>query len=365
VDDQLAVTLAAAAGLAGGLVLLGRGLFDWRRGTHVAAIAPSQVESVAAGEATLVGTVEPGPITLVSPLQSRPCVYYRARVREERGDDRRTILAEERGVGFLLRDPTGVIPVLPRRARWECPVRWEDRTGWNGDEPAGLAPNAGPAIVPAVVDREQAIADLLTVRPAATDLPGEDEHGSLLGRGSASIGLDVGGRRRAYEERRIEPGDTVTVIGTVLPFGDVPDPVTADRWDPTAALDDPEVAASIAAARAAGMLADSPEEAWGNAAIPGFGIGRPTRLPELDPAANPAVVVTAGQEQAATGLAFDLPPGALVVGPAEGSSLLVAAGTPAALEAAHTTGFVVGISGAVLAVASAIVLALALEGRLG
>ncbi|MBP1705519.1 MAG: hypothetical protein H6Q36_1258, partial [Chloroflexi bacterium] len=348
----------------GGLVLLGRGLLDWRRGARVAAIAPSQVESVAAGEATLVGTVEPGPVTLVSPLQSRPCVYYRARVRERHGDDERTILAEERGVGFLLRDPTGTIPVLPRGARWDCPVSWQDETGWAGDEPPGLAPNAGPAIAPAVVDREQAIADLLTVRPTSAGLPADDG-GTLFGLGSVSIGLALGDRRRTYEERRIEPGATVTVIGAVLPFADVPDPVTADRWNPAAALDDPEVAASIAAARAAGTLAGSPEEAWGNAAIPGFGIGRPTRPPELEIGATPAALAPKSEEAAAARLAFDLDPGALVVGPAEGTSLIVAMGTPASIEAAHTAGFVIGIGGAVLAVASAAVLALLVDGRLG
>ena len=43
------------------------------------------------------------------------------------------------------------------------------------------------------------------------------------------------------------------------------------------------IAANIAEARAAGILLTDPEDAWGNAAIPGFGIGRPTRQPELDP----------------------------------------------------------------------------------
>lgn len=361
-DEPVAAALAATGGLAGGLALLGRGLVDWRRGARVAAIAPSQVESVAAGEASLVGTVEPGPIMLVSPLQSRPCVYYRAWVREDRGDEDHMVLAEERGVGFVLRDVTGTIPVLPRGARWVCPVRWEGKTGWAGDEPPGLAPNSGPAIQPSVVDRERAIAELLTVRPTAASLPGDDD---LPGLGLASSGMDLGTRRRTYEERRIEPGDTVTVIGAVLPFGDLPDPVTADRWDPVAALDDPEVAASVAAARAAGTLAGSPEEAWGNAAIPGFGIGRPTRPPELDPKATPPILASPAEAAAASPLAFDLPPGALVVGAAEGTPLVVAAGTPSAIEEAHTTGFVVGIGGAVLAVASAVVLALVVDGRLG
>jgi hypothetical protein len=363
VDEPLAIFLAAG-GVVAGLAPLGRGLIDWRRGTRVAAIAPSQVESVAAGEATIVGAVEAGPVTLVSPLQSRPCVYYRARVREHRGDDTHTVLAEERGVGFVLRDATGTIPVLPRGARWECPVSWQDETAWSGDEPPGLAPNAGAAIQPTVLDRERAIADLLTVHPAAAGLALDGDDGGLLGLGSGSVGLDFGNRRRTYEERRIEPGDTVTVIGTVMPFADVPDPITADRWNPGAALDDPEVAASLAAARASGTLADSPEEAWGNAAIPGFGIGRPTRQPELDPAATQPQLAGADAAPAAS-LAFDLPSGTLVFGSAEDMPLVVAVGTPAGIEAAHTTGFVIGIGGALLAVVSAAILALIVDGRLG
>jgi hypothetical protein len=149
----------------------------------------------------------------------------------------------------------------------------------------------------------------------------------------------------------------------VMPFTDVPDPITADRWDPTAVLDDPEVAASLAAARAAGTLADSPEEAWGNAAIPGFGIGRPTRQPELDPAATPLPLAAPGM--AAASLAFDLPPGALVFGPAEDVPLVVAVGTPSAIEEGHTIGFVIGIGGALLAVVSAAILAVLVDGRLG
>jgi hypothetical protein len=362
VNDPLAILLAAG-GLVAGLALLGRGLVEWRRGTRVAAIAPSQVESVAAGEATIVGTVEAGPVTLVSPLQSRLCVYYRARVREGRGDDADTVLAEERGVGFVLRDATGAIPVLPRGARWECPISWQDETGWAGEEPPGLSPNAGASVQPAVLDRDRAIANLLTVRPASTGRDFDSDDGGLLGVTSGSVGLDIAGQHRSYEERRIEPGDTVTVIGMVMPFADVPDPISADRWDPTAVLDDPEVAASLAAARAAGTLADSPEEAWGNAAIPGFGIGRPTREPDLDSAATPLPLAAPGVASAS--LAFDLPPGTLVFGPAEDMPLLVAVGTPAAIEEAHTTGFVIGIGGALLAVVSAAILALLVDGRLG
>ena len=54
----------------------------------------------------------------------------------------------------------------------------------------------------------------------------------------------------------------------------------------TPLIDDPEIAADLAEARADGTLVDDPAEAWGNAAIPGFGIGRPVVAPVIDPAAN-------------------------------------------------------------------------------
>ena len=102
-------------------------------------------------------------------------------------------------------------------------------------------------------------------------------------------GLGAGGGRRSYREDRLEPGDEVTVIGRALPFGDLIDPDGADLGLDGAGSrpgDDPEIAADLEAARAGGTLLTDPEDAWGNAAIPGFGIGRPTRPPELDPAAN-------------------------------------------------------------------------------
>ena len=75
---------------------------------------------------------------------------------------------------------------------------------------------------------------------------------------------------------------------------------------------------NLAEARAAGILAATPEEAWGNAAIPGFGIGRPARAPELDPAAD--VPALASREEAAAAEArFEIPAGELVVAAARGA----------------------------------------------
>ena len=287
-DNPGALAAALATlGLLGGLALLARGLGAYRAAQRVTGTGTSRVATVAAGEVRLVGTVEADVVTLVSPLQSVPSVYFRSRIREGSGDDARTVFADEQAVGFRLQDTSGSIRVFPRGARWDAPLRFDAASGWSGDDPPGLVINPGPTHRSALEDRDAQIAALLTVRTEA-DMPGE-----AVGPGSslfsASLGSTLGltgERHRDYEERRLEPGDTITILGSALPFGDLDDPAAADHYDPTSALDDPEVAMNLAEAREAGILAATAEEAWGNAAIPGFGIGRPTRAPELDPEAT-------------------------------------------------------------------------------
>ena len=355
----------ATLGLLGGLVLLARGLGAYRAGQHVTGIGTSRVATLAAGEVRLVGTVETDVLTLVSPLQSVPSVYFRSRIREGSGDDARTVFADERAVGFRLHDASGSIRVFPRGARWDAPLRFDASSSWSGDDPPGLAINPGATHRSAVEDRDAQVAALLTVHPAA-DMPGEalDGEPSLFAAslGSAGLGL-TGERRRDYEERRLEPGDTITILGSALPFGDLDDPAAADRYDPTAALDDPEVAMNLAEAREAGILAATPEEAWGNAAIPGFGIGRPTRAPELDPeAAVPAVAGAA--EAAAAEARFEIPAGELVVAATDEHPLAIVVGTPGEARAREDSKVLLGMAGAGLAIVSAMVLALTLPGAL-
>jgi hypothetical protein len=130
--------------------------------------------------------------------------------------------------------------------------------------------------------------------------------------------------------------------------------------DPLVGLDDPLVAAEVAEARAAGTLL-TPEEAWGNAAIPGFGIGRPVREPELDPEADrPAIEPESRAREAAA--RFDIAPDTLVIAAAEGSPLLIAEGAPEAVVAREQGRFLLGLLGAALAVGSAIVAAIVLGG---
>src|SRR6185295_5264553 len=111
----------------------------------------------------------------------------------------------------------------------------------------------------------------------------------------AFSGTSQAGRELTYQEARIEPGQVITVVGRALPFRDLADPTEADHAEldtltgavdanhvpDLGALEDPEVAASYARAREEGILLTNPADAWGNAAIEGFGIGRPVRAPDL------------------------------------------------------------------------------------
>jgi hypothetical protein len=359
-DSPAALLPVCLLGVGAGLFLLWRGLSGYRTALAVGDTATSAIDSLAAGEVRISGAIEAAEVTLVSPLQSVPqCVWYRARVRAG-GDDDRDVFAEERAIGFRVRDEGGSIRVFPAGARIGGSLRFDGRTGFMGDEPAGYRPRTGSAYGTAMppegwtpLDREAAIAALLTVKMPELPDPalGTDRIGAADG-------------RRHYEEARLEVGDLVTVVGTALPFGHLPDPFGADRMDrasdPLVGLDDPLVAAEVAEARAAGTLLTA-EEAWGNAAIPGFGIGKPVREPELHPEADrPAL---APEEQAREAAArFDIHPDTLVLAVTQDSPLLIAEGAPEAIVAREQGRFLVGLLGAVLAVSSAIVAAVVIGG---
>jgi hypothetical protein len=156
----------------------------------------------------------------------------------------------------------------------------------------------------------------------------------------------------------------VTIIGRALPFSDLRDPAEADiALDSDLASDDPEVMGDIAEARAAGLLEATPEEAWGNAAIPGFGIGQPVRTPELDPEADRLPLATAAQAAALERI-FTIAPETLVLASAPGSPLLIAHGIPSVAVERQQGRFLVGLLGAVLAIGSAVALAVMLPSAL-
>jgi hypothetical protein len=338
------VATVAIMALVGGLWLLARGFGGYRTAGRIADTATSTISALAAGEVRVSGVIEPAELTLVSLLQSVPCVAYRSCVDtdgESLGDGG---VLEERTVGFRVRDASGSLRVFPRGARIDAPVRWSDSTGALGDEPPGLQWRMESAFAVADPDHDAEIAALLTVRDPRTSGP------------SATLAGVRG--HRDYRESRLEAGDIVTIVGVAMPFGDLVDPVEADIGvgDPFAAGADPEVAADLAEARAAGTLVDDPDEAWGNAAIPGFGIGRPVREPAIDPAAR-ALPIASAAEAARAERTFAIAPETLVVAASAQAPLLITYGSPAAAAERHGSRFLVGLLGAVVSIGAAVVLA--------
>ena len=353
----------AAVGVIAGLAILVRGMLGYRAAGRLSGTSTSRISALAVGEVLVSGVAEPIELTLVSPLQSAPCLYYRSRVREASDGDGRNLFTEERAVGFRVRDASGAVRVFPRGARFDVPNRFDGTSGsWDGG-PVGLMPRVGSAFGPGP-DRESQIAALLTVRD-----PGRDPWGRPRGAVATILGesagvLMPGTARRHYEEARIDAGEVVTVVGQVLPFGQVEDPADANLVDGSADLaGDPEIAADMAAARDAGILADDPARAWGNAAIEGFGIGRPVRAPELDPAAtpppppDPAIALRADA-------AFEIAPEDLVIAASEQVPLVISLGAPGEAVARGRLRFAVGLLGAVLAIASAMAFALVMDGTI-
>jgi hypothetical protein len=287
--------------------------------------------------------IEPLVNVLVTPLQSEPAVWYRARIGAD-GDDDSELFAEERSTQFLLRDATGEVRVVPRQARWEVPNVLDESTDITGEPPPGLRRRSGASATPVTeLDRDAAIAALLTVRPAAR------EEDFVAGGGYPHLGI---GSRRHYTEARLGPGDEVTIVGYAQPYSDLPalhdiDPHRGDGRD------DPVLAADLAEARAAGLLAPTPEAAWGNAAVPGFGIGRPEQAPSLHPESDALPLADAGQVERTDRL-FDMPGEGLVVSSGPDTDLVVYAGDPDDAKAGHDKTFVVGVGGGALAILSAL-----------
>ena len=357
-------TLFVAAGLVGGIALFVRGLVAYRRDRLISSVATSSLDGIAAGEVRVSGVVEPIEQTLVSPLQSKPCVWYRSRI-ETTGDNSRVIFDEERSQEFRLKNDTGEIRIVPRGARWEISVVYDERTSLTGGEPPGLHRRSGAAFAPNLerdteamteLQRQAAAQALLTVqRPDPTSALDPDD-------GVERFGIyfsNEGGKR--YREARLEPGETITVLGQAWPWGEVRETVLA--WNPGSNVER-DIAGDLAEARAQGLLVGSPEEAWGNAAIPGFGIGAPTVAPELDPQANELDVPDDPQVHEDALAKYVIPDEELVLSRGLRGGMAIYPGTPAEATQHHDTAFLVGIIGAVMAALCAFALGALLTGTL-
>lgn len=357
------VLLFTAVGLVGGIVLFVRGLIAYRRDRLISSVATSTLDGIAAGEVRVSGVVEPINGTLISPLQSVPCVWYQARV-ETTGDNARVLMAEEQSREFRIKDETGEIRVVPRGARWEIGPVFDERTSWTGGEPAGLKRRAGAAFgtlerdpqTMSELEREAAAQALLTVQRPVAATPADDWD---QGGGSFFAAKQSEGRR--YREARLEPGQTVTVLGQAWPWSEVQEVVLA--WNPGDNLER-DMAEDLAAARAAGTLVGSPEEAWGNAAIPGFGIGEPTTRPELHPEASTPDVPEDPSVHEAALAKYDIPDEELVLSRGLRGGMAVYLGAPERATSHHDQAFVLGVVGAGIAAICTFALVAILTGTL-
>ncbi len=160
----------------------------------------------------------------------------------------------------------------------------------------------------------------------------------------------------------------MTVVGQVLPFDQLDDAESADTagsaGDQLGGWGDPEVAADLAAARASGLLAPDAATAWGNAAIPGFGIDRPVMAPGLDPAAR-MPSLGAPDDAAKARRIFEIAPSDLVLAAAPEAPMTIALGPPGEAAVRRESEFLLGLLGAALAIGAAIALALMLQGGVG
>jgi hypothetical protein len=342
----------AGVGVIAGLLLLVRGFIGYRSAGRITGTSVSRIASLAVGEVLVSGVAEAVELTLISPLQSVPCIYYRSRITESSDGDGRDQFREERAVGFRVRDGGGTVRVFPSGARFDVPDRYDESPGVWGGGVIGFQPRTGSVFALGPENRDAQIADLLTVH----------DRGRVSLLDPRGLPLTLSSGRNHYREARIEPGETVTVVGRVLPFADLDDPAAANLVDGTG-LDaaDPEIAADLAEARAAGLLAATPEEAWGNAAIEGFGIGQPVRAPELDPAANrppPPDAALAARAAAA----FEIAPDALILATSDEVPMLISLGAPTQVATRGQWQFVLGLVGAAIAIGSAMTMALMLQG---
>ena len=205
------------------------------------------------------------------------------------------------------------------------------------------------------LERETAAQALLTVqRPAATGSDDWDKGGGSFFGAKQSDG-------RRYREARLEPGQTVTILGQAWPWGEVQEVVLA--WNPGDNVER-DIAGDLAFAREMGMLAASPEEAWGNAAIPGFGIGSPTVMPELDPEAHRPDVPEDRSVHEEALAKYDIPDEELVLTRGLRGGMAIYLGSPQKATQHHDEAFMLGVVGAVMAALCAFALGAMLTGTL-
>src|SRR5438445_529202 len=189
----------------------------YRRAAMISDVSSSRIASLAVGEVRVSGVVEAAELSLVSPLQSASCVYYRGRITETRNRDRHTLFNEERAVGFRVRDTTGTVRIFPRGARWD--VRWRpDEHDGALATGAGLLHRTGTARAPPLVAGATAapiVAETAERASRAFDIPPDE---LVLATSQDEVLLIAQGAPGTAEERN-QRQFLVGLLGALLSVG--------------------------------------------------------------------------------------------------------------------------------------------------
>ena len=294
-------------------------------------------------------------MTLVSLLQSVPCVYYRSTIGN--GGDRRTPdsgYAEERSIGFRVRDATGSMRVFPRGARFDAPVRFDGETGMAGRR-AARSRHPAHGVDPAGRDRSRAGGGRAAHGPASPTAR------------ARSRGCAIGAAAGPYHESRLEPGDPVTIIGRALPFADLADPARGRPRD-RRRTSPPTTRGRGGPRRGARRRARWPTTRPRPGATPrsrASGSGGRSRRRSSIRARTPCRIASADEAARDRRGPSRSRRTTLVLAASDEVPLLIAYGIPGAVVERGQTQFLVGLLGAVLAIASAMVFAIDLSGGFG
>jgi hypothetical protein len=96
-------------------------LFAWRSALHrlraIRDTPTSKIASAAQGYVELIGRgMQFSETPLLSPLRSLPCLWYRYKIEEQDGKNRRTVASGESADSFILRDASGECVIDPELA---------------------------------------------------------------------------------------------------------------------------------------------------------------------------------------------------------------------------------------------------------
>ena len=347
------ITVLAGGGVVAGLVLLARGLIDYRSSVRVGDTSTSAISSLAAGEVRISGVVEAAEMTLVSLLQGVACVYYRATI--GRGGDVSPVesgFTEERSIGFRVRDATGAIRVFPRGARFDAAVRFNEETGAMGDEPPGLAIRTGAAT---------RLSELIATRRLPSSCGCATRMTTAIDRPRCATATVHGGIAKHVSSPVTRSRSSVAPC---------PSRILPTRWRPTPASRPTSSTATPRSRRTWLRLerpASSPPIPRTPGATPrsrGSGSAGRSTTPEIDPAAN-ALPLATPEEAAQAERTFEIAPDTLVLASSAEVPLLIAYGDAGRGRGARASCVhALGLLGAILAIASAMVFAITHQRRL-